>query len=123
MKPKIIYNNKFLDFFGIGKGITLFFWIIIREEYRDVDFYKGKRFETIKNHEMIHFKQQLEMLVIPFFLWYGVEFILKVFSNKGFTKAYKSLSFEREAFGNEDDLEYLNNRKPYTWLKYIFKDN
>ena len=30
-----------------------------------------------------------------------------------------NLSFEREAYGNERNLLYLENRKKYAWFKYI----
>ena len=30
--------------------------------------------------------------------------------------AYKNISFEREAYQNQNDLDYLSNRKHYSWL-------
>jgi hypothetical protein len=38
-----------------------------------------------------------EMLYIPFYLWYGVEWLIKLLC-KG--NAYRNLSFEREAYDN-----------------------
>jgi hypothetical protein len=38
-----------------------------------------------------------EMLYIPFYLWYGVEWLVKLFC-KG--NAYRNISFEREAYDN-----------------------
>jgi hypothetical protein len=38
-----------------------------------------------------------EILYIPFYLWYGVEWLIKLFY-KG--NAYRNLSFEREAYDN-----------------------
>ena len=35
--------------------------------------------------------------------------------------AYKNISFEREAYQNQDDLDYLSNRKHYSWFSYIKK--
>lgn len=31
----------------------------------------------------------------------------------GKVRAYRSISFEQEAYGNEDDLNYLENRKKF----------
>ena len=35
--------------------------------------------------------------------------------------AYKNISFEREAYQNQYNLDYLNNRKHYSWFSYIKK--
>jgi hypothetical protein len=89
-------------------------------------FLYGKYFEskTTINHETIHFKQQLEMLVIPFYLVYGFFFLLNFF--KGFFKkdggwntSYYRIPFEQEAYDNEENLDYLKSRKPYAWIKYV----
>lgn len=66
--------------------------------------------DRLINHERIHLRQQLEMLVIPFYIWYLVEF---------YTKGYYNISFEREAYRNEHDPTYLRRRKPFAFLKYI----
>jgi len=73
----------------------------------------------IFNHEKIHWVQQLEMLIVPFYIWYFAEYIIRKFTNKG--QAYISISFEREAYTNQYDLNYLKKRKPYAWFKYIRK--
>ena len=60
---------------------------------------------------MIHWKQQMEMLIIPFYVWYFIEWVIKLF--KYGKKAYYNISFEREA---NQRSEY---RKPFAWIKYI----
>lgn len=120
MRIKIVFNDKLLDRIGVFMkigGITLWPWIILRERYNMA--YLEKQKERVIRHEMTHIKQQAEMLVLPFYIWYVVEYILKLF--KYGSKAYRNLSFEREAYANEHDLEYINNRKAYAWMKYIFK--
>lgn len=121
MKPKIIYSDKILDRLGIFMkigGITLWPFIILREVYNtDDDYWRGRR-DKIINHESIHIAQQGELLVIPFYILYVTEWIVKLlFHGK---KAYYNISFEREAFTNEYDKNYLQTRKPYAWFKYIF---
>ena len=56
------------------------------------------------NHERIHLRQQLEMLVIPFYVWYLIEY---------FTVGYEQNRFELEAYDNDYDLNYLSKRKWY----------
>jgi hypothetical protein len=111
-EPRIKIMTNFLEFF-LGKniiGITLCpFGIYLKLEYIT-------RVETI-NHEKIHWKQQLEMLVIFFYLWYLIEWGVRLFTNP--KNAYRSISFEREAYANDDNLEYLKKRKPFSWFKHI----
>lgn len=73
---------------------------------------------VIVNHEKIHWRQQVEMLVIPFYLWYITEYLIKRLTrNKG--DAYRAISFEREAYTRQDTMDYLQTRKPYSWTRYI----
>ena len=70
------------------------------------------------NHERIHTAQMVEMLVVFFYLWYLVEWMVRLLM-KG--NAYYNISFEREAYRHEHDLEYLKKRKHFTWLRYMRK--
>lgn len=96
-----IVRNSIIPFKGY-KAITIWPFIFVREEcsFDEVDL----------NHENIHGKQQLELLIIFFYLIYLVEWIIK---------GYRNISFEREAYGNEDNLNYLKTRKYYAWLKMM----
>lgn len=122
MKAKIIYSDKFLDRVGIFMkigGITLWPFIILREYYQGTtNFWRAKR-ERIINHESIHIAQQGELLVIPFYVLYILEWFIKLFFYG--SRAYYNISFEREAYKNEYDLTYLSKRKRYAWIKLIFK--
>jgi len=62
------------------------------------------------NHERIHLTQQLELLVIPFYIIYLIEF---------YTKGYYNISFEKEAYLNDTNLNYLKSRKLYNFFKYF----
>lgn len=73
------------------------------------------------DHESIHGRQQLEMLIIPFFIWYGIEFLIRTIFGKG--NAYRNISFEREAYANEDNPDYLKHRPFWAWFKYLKKRN
>lgn len=93
------------------RGITLFpFIFLLRKE--------DKQNLVLVNHEKIHIRQQLELLVIPFFIWYGLEFLVRLFQYKNRREAYRNISFEREAYNNEKDLDYLKKRSYWNFLKY-----
>jgi hypothetical protein len=74
---------------------------------------------VLVNHEKIHIKQQLELFWLPFFIWYYFEFLCRFIQYRNWQKAYQNISFEREAYRNEYDLNYLNTRKRFAFLKYL----
>jgi len=74
---------------------------------------------TLLNHERIHLRQQAELLILPFYLWYIIEYLIRLIIYKNKRRAYRNISFEREAYANENNIEYLNKRKLWTFLKYI----
>lgn len=124
---KIVYN-KWIPFPGFF-AMNLFGALFIREENRYKEI--GK---ITYNHENIHTSQMLDfvrgnekLLIIGgllFYMVYLIEWLIKLIIT-GFTlgrvKAYKSISFEQEAYDNQFDLLYLENRKSFSWTKYIFK--
>ncbi|MDH1602102.1 hypothetical protein [Empedobacter sp. GD03739] len=74
---------------------------------------------NLVHHERIHIIQQIEMLVLPFFIWYLTEYAIRLIQYRDQHKAYRNISFEREAYANEHNLNYLKKRKFYNFLKYI----
>ena len=94
------------------RGLTLFpFIFLLRKE--------DKQNVVLINHEKIHIRQQLELLVVPFFIWYGFEFLIRLMQFKNWSRAYRNISFEREAYKNEKDLDYLKKRSFWNFLKYL----
>jgi hypothetical protein len=77
---------------------------------------KRKVTERTIRHESIHARQMWELLVVGFYVWYFVEWMIRLFM-KG--NAYRNISFEREAYANQDDILYLDTRKLFAFLKYI----
>lgn len=94
-------------------AITLIWWLIVKEGYNVS--------ERLITHETIHSKQQKEMLILPFFIWYGVEFLVRLIQYRNWHTAYRNISFEREAYANEGNKEYLSKRKLFSWIHYIKK--
>jgi hypothetical protein len=70
-------------------------------------------------HEKIHHQQQLELLVIPFYIWYILEWLLKWAVYKDRKQAYKELSFEREAYSNDHHTDYLKSRRFWEFIRYL----
>jgi len=101
-----IIRNKYIPFTGY-KAINLFGILFVKNN--------AKIDEVTINHEAIHSAQMKEMLFIFFYVWYVIEWLFKL--PKG--NAYRSISFEREAYENDSDINYLKNRKHFAFLKYI----
>lgn len=78
---------------------------------------------TMTRHENIHGRQQKEMLLVGFYLWYGIELIIKLCYYRNSITAYKNISFEREAYSNQSNVAYFVERKPYAFMKYIINNN
>ena len=72
------------------------------------------------NHEKIHARQQIEMLWLFFFMWYGAEYLARLLYYRNHYKAYRTLSFEQEAFTHDEDRDYLKKRKVYAWMKFLW---
>ena len=110
MKPIIIKNSKIpklLSWFINIRAITLFPFIIIKDE--------GD--ETLIRHESIHIQQQLELLVVGFYLWYVIDFIIKYFKTLDTSLAYYNIIFEQEAYDNQHDEDYLSKRRLWEFLR------
>ncbi|MFD1285974.1 hypothetical protein ACFQ3R_13830 [Mesonia ostreae] len=94
------------------RGITLFPFIFLAK----ADLFQDA---TLIRHEKIHLRQQAELLIIPFYAWYGVEFLVRYIQYKNKGVAYRNISFEREAFAQEYSCDYLKNRSFFAWIKYL----
>lgn len=73
------------------------------------------------NHELIHFKQQLELLILPFYVLYLANYLLNLIRYQKHHRAYFNICFEREAYSNEQNLGYLAVRKPFSWFRFFRK--
>ena len=69
------------------------------------------------NHEQIHARQQKELLIVFFYIWYGVEYCLLRVRMKHH-EAYRNIVFEKEAYSMESNLEYLRKRRYFGFLKF-----
>ncbi|MDE6337593.1 MAG: hypothetical protein K2L34_13600 [Muribaculaceae bacterium] len=73
----------------------------------------------VVNHERIHDAQQRELLYIPFYILYILEWLFRLLQYRNQPEAYMNISFEREAYAHGDNLSYLQHRRPYSFLRYL----
>ena len=93
-------------------GMTVFPFIILKEKkYLDN--------KVTINHEKIHIRQQLELLILPFYIWYFGDLFFKYLKYQNFQEAYRNIIFEREAYANEKNLDYLKSRSFWRFLHYF----
>lgn len=105
----VLVNRMFIPKrFG---GLVIWPFVLIKDQRLRNDL-------VFMNHERIHLRQQMELLVIPFFIWYGIEFIVRWIQFKDRHIAYRNISFEKEAYENEKDLNYLEKRSLWGFFYY-----
>lgn len=62
------------------------------------------------NHERVHTAQQRELLFIGFYILSFIEWVVRYIHHRNWHKAYKNISFEKEAYSNDHNLNYLQSR-------------
>lgn len=82
---------------------------------------KNKLSERTIRHEYIHYIQQKELLFLFQWLWYGIEWLFRLIQYRSFKGAYYNISFEREAYANENNKNYLEKRKMFAFINYLKK--
>ena len=130
MRDLKIICNKWIPVKGFS-AMTVFGTIFRREKYcgRPIS-------QRTMNHEGIHVCQSEDFISnkkdnkfiwfinwIIFYLLYFVEWLIKLICNIFYWKirSYRSISFEQEAYNNQNNLGYQEVRDRFAWAKYIFK--
>ena len=127
---KVIYN-KFIPYKRFY-AITIIKWIFVREEYKH--FNRSSIYNKMINHESINEQQILDFTPetflnwlrytigsVCFYLLYELEWLFKLIPYLIKKKnAYRSLCAEQEAYNNEMNFKYIENRPKLFWLKKIF---
>lgn len=136
---KIRYNSWIARKFLAPRfsTITLAAWVCTRFKTEETMPQKTR------NHECTHARQWCECMMasgtviwalvlfagisawwfvlafLMFYILYVLEWLVKLlFYGK---KAYRNISFEREAYASENDNNYLENGDYFEWINYIFK--
>ena len=94
IKPKLVPKGICLNFFGL----------FLTQDKSWIN-------KHVINHELIHSAQQRELLWVPFYIIYLIEWIFRLCQFKSWHKAYMNISFEKEAYRNGNNLNYLKSRK------------
>ena len=112
MKEKVLFTRWVrIITFNFAAAITLWPFILIRPGI--------KPDQRLLNHEKIHLRQQEELLVIVFYLWYVIEYLIRFARHRNHYDAYMNISFEKEARNFERNSDYLKQRKRFNFLKFI----
>lgn len=107
------------DIIPVGRGfaaINLFGVLFVR---------RGARVSAVLlNHESIHSRQMRELLYVPFYVAYVAEWLVRLLLCRGNAmRAYRGISFEREASGHEAEPDYLRRRRPFAqWRRGTYRD-
>lgn len=106
-----IIQNKLSDLILSGKrpAFTVFPFIFVRRNTRIT--------ERLLNHQQTHLRQQLEMLIAFYFLWYAAEWLIRAAGHR--SSASERISLEQEAHLNERNDDYFFERRPFAWLQYL----
>lgn len=91
--------------------MAIFPFILLKSEHLRAD-------KVIINHEKIHLRQQLELLILPFYIFYLIHYLINLIRFKQHDIAYRNIVFEKEAYDNDGNLNYLK-RSWYGWLKAL----
>lgn len=90
-------------------GMALWPFILLADE-------KLRHNKRLLNHEKIHHKQQVELLIIPFYILYIINYLYNLLRFKDHDKAYRNIIFEREAYHHESNFGYLSKRRSFAWI-------
>lgn len=91
-------------------GLTFFPFIFVKS-------ISDKKNIVLLNHEKIHIRQQMELLILPFYILYLIHFLINLIKYKNINLAYRNIIFEKEAYANEQNLDYLNCRKFWGFVR------
>jgi hypothetical protein len=105
----ILIWPSFIKYFTTRGTIALTLWpfIFLGDKSSGQDL-------VLLNHERIHLRQQLELLLIFFYLIYLGSYLINRWNGMKANEAYLNICFEREAYLNEKNTDYLKMRKWYS---------
>jgi hypothetical protein len=63
-------------------------------------------------------------LLVGFLIIYCLEWVIKLpFCRFNADRAYRSISFEQEAYEHQEEIYYNDVRRHFAWTKYLFTIN
>ena len=94
-----------------ANAMAIFPFIILRNKGQKQD-------QVLINHERIHLRQQLELLILPFYFLYFLNYVINLVKYKNHYQAYFNIIFEKEAYQKEKELNYLSQRHWFNWINF-----
>ena len=110
----IVVAPRFLSFItrGFARAITLWPFVVLQTG-------SLKKDARLLRHEFIHARQQLELGIIGFYIWYLCAYIRWWLKYRSHEEAYRHICFEKEAFRHEGDKGYLHSRRIFAFYQYV----
>ena len=104
----------FSGFSKTARAVTVFSFIFVRSTEDAIPW--------VINHERIHIKQQLELLLVGALLLQIIEIIYSLLVRKlTWYEAYLWSSIELEAYRNQNNFDYLKGRRMFSQFKFLFQ--
>lgn len=114
-------------------AVNLFGVVVVRKEVEVT--------ERLLNHERIHTRQMLEVMVLAlllsgvfiavdkwilallfillsYYMWYCVEYLINLIRFRKPIVAYRMIAFEKEAYENHHNYNYLKKRNLFNFISY-----
>ena len=113
-KPWVFENSKLPVWLSKIVPISVYafsfaFWVCCR----------GVMSDRTRRHETIHYQQQLELLMVFQWILYELFHLIGLIRYRDGQQAYYENPFEREAYANDKNENYLSERPRYAWVNYI----
>ena len=93
----IVRNSRLAKILKVN-GIVLYPFVFLAPKEPDI---------YLMNHELIHLAQIKRVGVLKFYFTYLREYLYHRSQKLNHDQAYRAISYEREAYENAHDLEYL----------------
>ncbi len=81
-------------------------------------FSRGEMSDITKNHEAIHWQQYIETGIIGFIILYYTFYLMNYIRYRNGKMAYYMIPFEKEAYDNDENFDYLEKRQRWAWCKW-----
>tara|TARA_B100000700_G_C14656755_1_gene674514 strand:- start:315 stop:674 length:360 start_codon:yes stop_codon:yes gene_type:complete len=114
LKPIFIENSRVPVWLSYLAPIDI--WAL---NFAFIVWCRGKMDDRVRQHETIHFHQQLELLFVFQWILYGLFSVIGRFKHGTWKQGYYQNPFELEAYDNDEKEGYLETRKLWAWRHYV----
>lgn len=97
-----------------AKGMALFPFILVK-------YPQDLTNARLIRHEYIHIWQQVELFIVPFYILYLLNYLWNRLKGQNHDEAYFNICFEKEAYMNDHNESYLQERRFWGFMRYLIK--